>query len=166
MKMRILIISYLVIMTVWTASIASRTHQFFVEQPPDIELKAQEMQRKLDMIWTQQSLVISEIRKILETEKAKQVTLTAYSPEVSQTDNDPLVTACLTKVRQGTVAVSQDLFYRHGWSCNKRVHIQGHGIFTINDVMHRRKRNQIDVFFWDKQDAIEFGRHEAVRATL
>ena len=43
----------------------------------------------------------------------------------------------MRKVRQGTIAVSRDLFDQ-GWVFGRKVRIEGLGIFEINDLMNKR----------------------------
>jgi len=87
------------------------------------------------------------------------VTVTAYSPEVNQTDDSPYLTAFLTPVDTATIAVSRDLF-ENGWVAGKKVYIKGLGTYTINDLMHARKQKQLDVFHWSLTKAKEFGRRK------
>ncbi len=85
------------------------------------------------------------------------VTVTAYNPTASQCDDDPTITASMRKVRPGTIAVSRDLFDQ-GWVFGRKVRIEGMGIFEINDLMNVRYTKAIDVFMWDDEKAIAFGR--------
>lgn len=103
-------------------------------------------------------LVYSErLRKAQEEARVRVLTVTAYSSEVNQTDDTPFVTATNKRVRPGIVAVSRDLF-RKGWVFGRKVYIKGHGIFTIDDLMHPRKKNQIDIYMGNTGDAVQFGR--------
>ena len=98
------------------------------------------------------SALSMEIQKI----KPVKVTVTAYSPENRQTDDTPTITAFSTKVKPWTIAVSRDLF-NAGWVAGKKVYIEGVGVFVVNDLMHKRKSNHVDIFFWTRDQAIEFG---------
>jgi 3D (Asp-Asp-Asp) domain-containing protein len=91
--------------------------------------------------------------------------VTAYSPHKRQTDKDPHVAASMRKVREGTVAVSRDLFWQ-GWTFGRKVYIEGHGVFEINDLMNERYEKRIDVFRWSKDKAKEFGATERRVALL
>ena len=93
------------------------------------------------------------------------VTLTYYSPDKEQTDNDPYITAFLVRVRVGFVAVSRDLMDR-GWTPGKRVYIPGKGVYIIADLMNERKGNWIDVFVNTEQEADELGITRNVVASL
>lgn len=85
------------------------------------------------------------------------LTITAYNAEASQTDSTPFITASNSRVRPGIVAVSQDLF-RKGWVFGRKVYIVGHGVYTIEDLLARRKRNQLDIFMSSRNQAVQFGR--------
>jgi 3D (Asp-Asp-Asp) domain-containing protein len=94
-------------------------------------------------------------------QKVKELTVTAYTPTEQECDSDPLVTASMRKVRQGTIAVSRDLFYS-GWVFGMKVYVEGLGVFEINDLMGKNHKQRIDVFMWEKNKAKEFGRKKLV----
>lgn len=96
---------------------------------------------------------------------AKVVTLTAYSPRVVETDNDPRVTASMQPVREGIVAVSRDLFY-DGWTFGQKVYIEGYGVFEIQDLMNKRFKDRIDIFHENTQKALDFGKKKAFAALI
>jgi len=98
--------------------------------------------------------------KATESKIVRFCTVTAYSPTRTECDNTPFLTASGTKPRVGTVAVSQDLFYL-GWVFGSKIYIEGLGIYKINDLMHPRWKNRIDVFLKNKRLARRFGRKEA-----
>ncbi|WP_147819750.1 3D domain-containing protein [Salidesulfovibrio onnuriiensis] len=93
------------------------------------------------------------------------VTVTAYNPVAEQCDSDPLIAASMRKVREGTVAVSRDLFDQ-GWVFGKKVRIEGLGIFEINDLMNKRFTKRVDVFMWDEGRARRFGKRTIKAALL
>lgn len=112
-----------------------------------------------------QSRYITILRdRLNRMKRAKEVTITAYTPTKEECDNDPLVTASMRKVRLGTVAVSRDLF-AEGWVFGMKIYIWGHGIFEINDLMNARYLDRVDIFMWDKVKAKKFGKKVA-KATL
>lgn len=88
--------------------------------------------------------------------KPIEVTVTAYSPRESETDDTPYTTAFMQKVKPGQIAVSRDLF-NDGWIAGKSVYIDQIGVFVIADLMHPRKKKHLDVFFNSTNEAIEFG---------
>lgn len=89
-------------------------------------------------------------------QRKKVLTVTAYSPRTGETDDTPYHTATNTRVRPGIVAVSRDLF-DEGWVFGRKVYIKGMGVFTIDDLMHERKRNQVDIFMYETDKALDFG---------
>lgn len=93
----------------------------------------------------------------LRESRVLSVTVTAYSPRVQETDSDPFITASMQPVREGGIAVSRDLFYS-GWVFGRKVYIEGYGIFVITDLMHERKIQQIDIFRFNTNEALKFGR--------
>lgn len=94
-----------------------------------------------------------------QTTRVINATITSYSPRKGETDSDPYVTASMEPVREGSVAVSRDLFYR-GWVFGRKIYIKGEGVFTITDLMHARKTNQIDIFRFNTKAALEFGKQQ------
>jgi 3D (Asp-Asp-Asp) domain-containing protein len=92
-------------------------------------------------------------------QRGRMLRVTAYSAEPEQTDDTPNITASNNPVRRGIVAVSRDLF-ESGWTFGRRVFVEGLGVFTIDDLMHKRKREQIDIFMHDTDQALRFGRQE------
>lgn len=103
---------------------------------------------------------VDKLQAALDETRVVHATLTAYSPDQNQTDGDPFVTASMEKVKEGCVAVSRDLFYK-GWVFGRRIYIEGKGIFVINDLMHSRKTNQIDIFRFSTTKAEAFGIQHA-----
>jgi 3D (Asp-Asp-Asp) domain-containing protein len=111
--------------------------------------------------------MVEEVRllqKALTNSPVRTVTVTAYNPTADQCDDDPLIAASMRKVRQGTIAVSRDLFDQ-GWVFGRKVRIEGLGIFEINDLMNKRFTKRIDIFMWDETEARQFGKKN-IRAAL
>lgn len=116
---------------------------------------------------------------------AERVTITAYSPEVAQTDSTPLIARC-GPIRSGTVALSRDLWRRYRLRCGQVVELavsernahrlgvghiltwlrmlgletpkRIHLVLTAWDSMHQRWRRRTDLFFWRKERARQWGR--------
>lgn len=86
----------------------------------------------------------------------KSVDCTAYTACPKETDKDPHITASMTKVRPGIIAVSRDLFDQ-GYVFGKKVYIHGVGIYTIADLMNEKHVNRIDVFLGTKKAVKKFG---------
>ena len=110
------------------------------------------------------------LTQVLETKESKvrwvkDLTITAYNPTEAQCDEDPMVAASMRTVKPGTVAVSRDLFDA-GWVFGKKIRIEGLGIFEINDLMNSRFTNSIDVFMWDQDKAVRFGKRQKTVALL
>lgn len=81
------------------------------------------------------------------------VPATAYSSTPDQTDDSPFITAWNTPVRDGIVAAN---FLPFGTKI-KIPDIYGDKIFIVEDRMNRRYWHKIDIWFPDRQSAIEFG---------
>ena len=135
-------------------------------------IKAEKLEKEL-----QTTQYMAEVRKKLLAESklvqeaiearkdVLDVVVTAYNPEVEQCDADPFIAASLRRVRPGTIAVSRDLFDA-GWVFGKKVRIDGIGIFEINDLMNARYEKRIDIFMWDRSQAVSFGKGRYKAALL
>ena len=93
---------------------------------------------------------------ILETAEAvetHEVWVTAYSSTPEETDDTPFVTASNTETRDGIVAAN---FLPFGTRIQIPEHF-GDKVFTVEDRMHRRKTNFVDIWMPTKNDAKQFG---------
>ena len=85
--------------------------------------------------------------------KSVEVVVTAYSSREQETDDTPYVTAAGTRVRTGVVAAN--------WlPLGTKVRIPeifGDEVFTVEDRMHKRNGNKLDVWFPNTGDALRFG---------
>ena len=92
------------------------------------------------------------------------VTVTAYSSTTAQTDATPFITASMTRVRPGVIALSRDLIRRYNpdapFEYGDRVYLEGHGVFSVEDTMNKRYSRRADIWFASTSDAIEFGKKE------
>lgn len=81
------------------------------------------------------------------------VTITAYSSTVDQTDDTPYITAWNTTVRKGIVAAN--------WlPLGTKVRIPelfGNKVFTVEDRMHPRNADKMDIWFQSREEALMFG---------
>ncbi|CAN5829497.1 hypothetical protein BH23DEI1_BH23DEI1_05060 [soil metagenome] len=103
------------------------------------------------------------------------VRATAYNSLESQTNSQPFITATGAQTRWGILAVSRDLLDEklpYGSLVRLRdlgnLHngrgagafqslLDGTDVFIVEDTMHPRKRNQIDVWFQDYASAVNWG---------
>ncbi|MFA5080902.1 MAG: hypothetical protein WC472_04765 [Candidatus Paceibacterota bacterium] len=104
-------------------------------------------------------LVDNKTFSSIEEQKIKRikVIITAYSSEVGQTDDTPLVTANGTVVKDGIVANNLLPF----GTKIKIPSLYGNKVFTVADRMNARKGNyKIDIWFPTTEEAIQFGVKE------
>ena len=96
---------------------------------------------------------------VVEQEPAKQeqvtmeVFVTAYSSTPEETDDTPFITASGKPVRDGIVATNL-------LPLGTKVQIPeyfGERVFVVEDRMHRRKINFVDIWMPTKEEAEEFG---------
>jgi 3D (Asp-Asp-Asp) domain-containing protein len=74
-------------------------------------------------------------------------------------------TATGDKPKVGIIAVSRDL-KKAGWEFGRKVHIEGLGVFTINDLMPKKWRQKVDIFVSNRKQAKEFGKQKLKIALL
>jgi 3D (Asp-Asp-Asp) domain-containing protein len=86
--------------------------------------------------------------------------VTAYSAEVTQTDSDPLTTAC-GKYRLDGIALSPDLFRKPGLNCGDRIKLElpDGSVQTrvVWDTMNKRFTRSADIPMKSRDEAIVFG---------
>lgn len=92
-----------------------------------------------------------------------EVTASAYNSTPAQTDGSPYRTAWGDSLYPGlkSIAVSRDLI-KKGLTHHTKVKIEGFdGIYIVNDKMHSKWRNKIDIYFGkDVQAARKWGRRK------
>ena len=84
------------------------------------------------------------------------VQVTAYSSTPDQTDDTPFIAANGTYVHDGVVAAN---FLPFGTTI-KIPEVYGDKVFIVEDRMHRRFQKRIDIWFPDRQSALQFGYQE------
>ncbi|KKQ23125.1 hypothetical protein A2999_00475 [Candidatus Wolfebacteria bacterium RIFCSPLOWO2_01_FULL_38_11] len=85
------------------------------------------------------------------------VWVTAYSSTERQTDDTPFITASGNHVRNGIAAAN---FLPFGTKF-RIPELFGSQIFTVEDRMHSRFKNYIDIWFEEEIDAKRFGKQFA-----
>lgn len=87
--------------------------------------------------------------------KSHKAWVTAYSSTPDETDSSPLTTANGTRVHDGVLATN---IFPFG-ALVKIPQYFGDKIFMVEDRMHHRKTNFVDVWMPSKEAAQEFGIH-------
>lgn len=86
-----------------------------------------------------------------------EVRVTAYSSRPEETDDTPFITAAGTKTRPGVVAAN--------WlPLGTKVRIPeifGDRVFIVEDRMHKRNGDKLDVWFPTTEEALRFGKQIA-----
>ena len=82
------------------------------------------------------------------------VWITAYASVPEQTDDTPFITATGNYVRDGIVAAN---FLPFGTKI-RMPELFGEKIFVVEDRMHSRFQNSVDVWFADNKEAKKFGK--------
>lgn len=72
--------------------------------------------------------------------------ITAYRSVPNQTDNSPYITSIGDRTCKDGVAVSQDLLKSGKIKYGDWLYIEGVGLKRVNDTMHVRFKNHIDVW--------------------
>ena len=95
----------------------------------------------------------STVSNIAET---RTVRITAYSSTPEETDDTPFVTASGQHVRDGIVATN---LYPFGTKL-RMPELFGDKVFEVQDRMHPRMKNYVDIWMDAKAKAKHFGVHE------
>ena len=81
------------------------------------------------------------------------VVVTGYSSEEGQTDDTPFITASGNTVRSGIVAAN--------WlplGAKVRIpDVYGNQVFTVDDRMHPKNDEKMDIWFQSREEALKFG---------
>lgn len=85
------------------------------------------------------------------------VTITAYSSTPEETDDSPFITASGAHVREGVVAAN---FLPFG-TIIKIPELYGDRIFVVEDRMHKRHSDKVDIWMSTKTEAKVFGKQTA-----
>lgn len=94
--------------------------------------------------------------KITEDESSKKtikVLITAYSSSPEETDETPLITASGSYVRPGVLAAN---FLAFGTKV-RLPKIFGNQIFIVEDRLHEKNNDRVDIWFPSKEEALRFG---------
>lgn len=94
--------------------------------------------------------------KIAEDESSKKtikVLITAYSSSPEETDETPLITASGSYVRPGVLAAN---FLAFGTKV-RLPKIFGNQIFIVEDRLHEKNNDRVDIWFPSKEEALRFG---------
>jgi 3D (Asp-Asp-Asp) domain-containing protein len=96
--------------------------------------------------------------------------VTGYTSCPRETDSTPFVTASMTRVRTGCLALSRDLLrtFTEGapFDFGDWVVLPGIGIFIVEDTMNVRWKNRADIWFPNRRQALSWGRRKALIARL
>ena len=87
-----------------------------------------------------------------------QVEITSYNAEVGQTDSTPTICASGATVAEDICALSRDIEREYGLVFGDIIHIEGYGEFSFQDRMNKRIVRGVDIFRWNRADALEIGR--------
>lgn len=90
----------------------------------------------------------------LQTSKIGMVLVTAYSSSPDETDETPFITASGNLVKDGVVAAN---FLPIG-TYIRLPKLFGNKVFMVEDRLHERYNDRVDVWFPSKWDAIQFGQ--------
>jgi 3D (Asp-Asp-Asp) domain-containing protein len=134
----------------------------------DVELSLAKTEGALagfEMVSRRDRVQLLELKRLIQVKehqiesmrRGQILTITAYSPSIAATDGTPFLTASNSPVREGIIAVSRDLQER-GWTFGRKVYIDSMGVFTVEDLLHERWTNQLDIFMFSTQRAIQFGK--------
>jgi 3D (Asp-Asp-Asp) domain-containing protein len=72
--------------------------------------------------------------------------VTSYRSVPQQTDDSPFITSTGERVCRDGVAVSQDLLQSKKVRYGDWLYIEGVGLKRVNDTMHRRHKDHIDIW--------------------
>lgn len=102
------------------------------------------------------------------------LTVTSYRPIPAQTDSSPMFTSTGERVRDGGIAVSQDLLCKRCRKIHRRcsstaenkylhygdsIYIEKYRrFFVVNDTMHERHKRHVDILVFTKPEEKRVGQ--------
>jgi 3D (Asp-Asp-Asp) domain-containing protein len=119
-----------------------------------LDLKPNIIDRASAFLYPPVIIIPKEEPKPWIEKKIMKITVTGYSSSHDETDDDPLITASGKPVRDGIVATNILPF----GTKIKMPEKFGDKVFVVEDRMHKRFKNRIDVWFPSKKEALEFGK--------
>lgn len=91
------------------------------------------------------------------------LTVTSYQPIAKQTDDSPTWTSIGDRTTRFGCAVSRDLLASGKIKYGDAIYIEGYGIRIVNDCMHSRHSNSIDLLVFTHEEEHAIGtRHKKV----
>jgi 3D (Asp-Asp-Asp) domain-containing protein len=100
----------------------------------------------------------------------QEIVVTGYASAPAETDSTPSVTASMTRVRPGCLALSRDLLrtFTHNapFDFGDWVVLPGVGIFVVQDTMHERWERRGDIWFPDRTSALRWGTRRVLVGRL
>lgn len=97
--------------------------------------------------------VLKDNQSGVKKTKIVKTLITAYSSSVDETDETPFVTASGSYVRSGIVAAN---FLPFG-AAIRMPEIFGERVFVVEDRLHEKNNDRIDIWLPSKKEALEFG---------
>lgn len=85
-----------------------------------------------------------------------EVDITFYTSRPEETDSTPFITADGTRVRDGIIAISRDLFEHFDYGDS--LFVDGYGWFEVRDCMNKRWKKRVDIWVGSKKVAIRNGK--------
>jgi 3D (Asp-Asp-Asp) domain-containing protein len=99
-----------------------------------------------------------------------EIVVTGYASWAAETDSTPSVTAAMTSVRPGCLALSRDLlrtFTRNApFDFGDWVLLPGVGVFIVQDTMAQRWERRGDIWFATRDEALRWGRRRLLVGRL
>jgi len=107
-----------------------------------------------DAVVAQNPIIIAQNKKNASPTKVLKFWITAYSSTIDQTDDTPFITASGSYVKDGVAAANILPF----GTKFKLPEIFGDQVFVVEDRMHPRFQNRIDIWFANREEAADFGK--------
>ena len=107
-----------------------------------------------DSLTAQNRPIVNAKNKSAPKSRKIDVWITAYASLPEQTDDTPFITATGNYVRDGIVAAN---FLPFGTKI-RMPELFGEKIFVVEDRMHSRFQNSVDIWFADNKEAKNFGK--------
>ena len=128
---------------------------FPTENSESISVDNQNYIRVPELFAQNYSILSNSQEETIKTKKSKvvEILITAYSSSPDETDETPFITASGSYVQSGIVAAN---FLPFGAKI-RIPDIFGNQIFVVEDRLHERNGDRVDVWMPTKKEALKFG---------
>jgi len=137
----------------------TKIEEYYIKLHDEYAAKSDDLQSKYNEVLWRVDLLKDDIIEEFD-DVVKLVRVTAYS-----SSNNNKTSSGKKPVQNNTIAVSRDILEKWGYSSKVSLYLfdsvsktyKNYGVFSIDDTMHSRYKNSMDVYLDSEEEAKNFG---------